>query len=183
MVGVPAKPQKVYICIMYFFSATILNWQNLLEENRMKDIVIESMQWLSESSYCAIHGFVIMPNHIHILWSALGGNEINEVEKKLTSFTAHQFKKKLMLWNPDLIGNYVSTQGDRAYHFWERRPRSIKIESRDIAEQKLDYIHANPMQGKWRLCTSPEEYVYSSAAYYEGLSSRFSFLQHYMEWS
>ena len=37
-----------------------------------------------------------------------------------------------MLWNPDLIGNYVSTQGDRAYHFWERRPRSIKIESKEI---------------------------------------------------
>ena len=167
---------------MFFFSATILNWQTLLQDNRMKDIIIESMYWLSSHHYCKIHGFVIMPNHIHILWSPVRDKDISEAEKKLTSYTAHQFKKFLLLQVTDELNNYRSSQNDRLYHFWERRPRSIKIESRKIAEQKLEYIHANPMKGKWELCSFPAEYTYSSASFYAGQPTPFSFLEHYLDW-
>ena len=33
-------------------------------------------------------------------------------------------------------------------------------------EQKLNYIHYNPLQEKWKLASLPEEYFHSSAAFY-----------------
>ncbi len=36
-----------------------------------------------------------------------------------------------------------------------------------MAAQKLDYIHLNPMQAHWLLCTNPADYRFSSAIFYE----------------
>ena len=36
-----------------------------------------------------------------------------------------------------------------------------------MIEQKLEYIHHNPVKGKWRLVDDFTEYPYSSAGFYE----------------
>ena len=82
-----------------------------------------------------------------------------------------------------MLNYYVSTQKDRQFHFWERRSRTIEVMSRLIAEQKLDYIHINPILGRWRLASSPEEYFYSSASYYLFNKNSFSFITHYMDYT
>ncbi len=76
----------------------------------------------------------------------------------------------------DELLKYRSTQKDRIYHIWERRPMWIHIENSMILEQKLDYIHNNPLQNKWKLCASPEDYEWSSASYYLSEQKTFDFL-------
>jgi hypothetical protein len=36
-----------------------------------------------------------------------------------------------------------------------------------IFAQKLEYMHNNTLQEKWKLCKSPIEYKFSSAKFYE----------------
>lgn len=48
-------------------------------------------------------------------------------------------------------------------------------------EQKLDYLHHNPVQPKWDLCKYPEEYEFSSAGYYLGAEDKFGILTHYRD--
>ena len=36
----------------------------------------------------------------------------------------------------------------------------------DFLYQKLDYIHHNPVSGKWNLCNEFTDYAHSSAAFY-----------------
>jgi putative transposase len=55
----------------YFFTATILNWNNLLAGDKYKNIVAESLQFLTENNRIRVFGFVIMPNHIHLIWKIL----------------------------------------------------------------------------------------------------------------
>jgi putative transposase len=50
--------------------------------------------------------------------------------------------------------------------------------NRTVLEEKLDYIHCNPV--KAGLCDLPEDYVYSSASYYL-LNSKDALITHYME--
>lgn len=165
---------------MLFFTATINSWKHLLKDDDMKVIVILSLQWFHEQKKATINGFVIMPNHIHLLWQPLNESEAKN-EFALLSFTAHQFKKKLMQTNVNLLNDFLSTQVDREYHFWERRSRTIEVMSRKIAEQKLDYIHNNPLQEKWKLALQPEEYLFSSASYYQTGIDNYGFLTHYQE--
>jgi putative transposase len=166
---------------MYFFTATINSWQSLLEEITFKKIILDSLYFMHHQKRAQINGFVIMPNHIHLLWTPIGNNEEELNENALLSFTAHQFKNKLKLLHPEQLKNYVSTQNDREYHFWERRPRTIEVLSRKIAEQKLEYIHSNPCHERWNLAPEPSMYYYSSAALYETELDDFKFLTHLNE--
>jgi putative transposase len=45
-----------------------------------------------------------------------------------------------------------------------------------VAKQKLDYIHFNPVRGKWRLAKDDISYYYSSARFYETGVDEFGFL-------
>ena len=166
---------------MYFFTATINSWQNLLGNNDMKKIVTDSLAWLCKENRAYVHGFVVMPNHIHLLWTINNQYQVNEVENTLLKFTGHEFKKYLVAQNKELLSNYISTQNDRTYHFWERRARTIEIKSKEIAIQKLNYIHNNPIQEKWELVSLPEDYRFSSAKFYLGLKTEFNFIVHYID--
>jgi REP element-mobilizing transposase RayT len=187
MVGVPANHHRnPYIhspntYSMYFFTATINSWKPLLQDNEMKDIIVNSLRWLDKEKRAFTHGFVIMPNHVHILWSY--GELGIDPSQSFLSYTGHEFKKKLKAFSPHLLGSYLSTQNDRDYHFWERRSRIIETKSRDIVIQKLDYIHDNPLQEKWKLADVPEAYQYSSARFYMQIDCEFEFLKHYVDFS
>ncbi len=70
-----------------------------------------------------------------------------------------------------------SSQSDRNRQVWERRPRWIPIETKDIFVQKLNYIHNNPVQPHWELATFPEDYHWSSCKSYLMNESQFSALR------
>jgi len=79
------------------------------------------------------------------------------------------------------LSNYLSIKRDRKYQFWKRDPLAIPLSTIKILEQKLEYIHNNPVAEKWALCKLPEEYRWSSARFYLTGIDEFGFLTHYRE--
>ena len=53
---------------------------------------------------------------------------------------------------------------------------NIEIYNREVAKQKLDYIHFNPVSGKWVLAKDDLSYYFSSARFYENGVDDFGFL-------
>ena len=51
-----------------FFTATILDWKPLLKPDDHKKIIMDSLKFLTLNKRIFLYGFVIMPNHIHLLW-------------------------------------------------------------------------------------------------------------------
>ena len=160
-----------------FLTATILNWQHLLNDD-FKQVIIKAMKWLEQEKRCKIYGFVIMPNHFHLLWKIEDGFDRANVQGALLSFTAHEFKKKL---KTDVIRllNYKVNLIDREFHFWQRDCVVKECWGEKFLEQKLDYIHHNPLQPQWNLSDLPENYYWSSASFYEKGESPFNFITHY----
>jgi hypothetical protein len=70
---------------------------------------------------------------------------------------------------------------DREYQIWQRNPLPTELYSRKVIEQKLDYIHQNPVSGKWKLAKTVMDYHYSSIWFYDEDDITLSFLTHYME--
>ena len=159
---------------LYFTTATILEWKHLLTDE-LKDIIIGSFQYLTENERAKIYSFVIMPNHIHVIWLPLKPHELMDVKSALLSFTAHRFKLLLKLKDTDTLKNHRVNAADRAYQFWERNALSIPIFSKEVFHQKQNYIHKNPCADKWNLSKSSEDYKYSSA-YMENGKPFWSFL-------
>jgi putative transposase len=162
-----------------FFTATILEWKPLLKQDKYKDIIIDSLRFLVNNRRVIINGFVIMPNHIHLIWQMREGINASHVQRDFLKFTAQQMKFDLEKNHPKVLEHFKVNLKDRLYQFWENRPLSIPIYSSQVLEQKLNYIHSNPVQEKWRLADLPENYYYSSAKYYLLNEDEFGFITHY----
>ena len=78
-----------------FFTATILEWKRLLKNDAYKDIVINSLRFLKDEKSIVIYGYVIMPNHIHLIWQIQYGFTRDKIQLRFLKFTAQQIKFKL----------------------------------------------------------------------------------------
>ncbi|MFM9945136.1 MAG: transposase [Bacteroidia bacterium] len=165
----------------YFYTETIENFSNLLADDNIKMIVIDSIKYLVKNALINLYGYVIMSNHIHLLWSMLKMNGKETSSGSLSIFTAHEFRKYLIQTDLERLKTFASTKIDRKYQFWKRDPLAIPITSETIFEQKLDYIHNNPLKEKWQLCHNPNEYRWSSAKFYMDGIDEFNFLKHYRD--
>ena len=96
-------------------------------------------------------------------------------------FTAKSLVNNMKATNDTTLKNYAVTAIDRQYNIWQRDPLAILVFSREMAVQKLGYMHINPMQPHWLLCTNPADYSFSSAIFYEQNADEFGLLTHFGE--
>jgi len=64
-----------------FFTATILEWKPLLQEDKYKGIILDSLHFLVENKRIALYGFVLMPNHMHLIWHIAEGHKRENVQR------------------------------------------------------------------------------------------------------
>lgn len=159
---------------IYFFTATIHNWYNLLESYSNKTLITNYLKKLSEEDLLTIYAFVVMPNHVHIIWKQ---NKLNGKETPQGSFlkyTAHELLKTLTINGQSAL--YKVNAANKKHQIWQRDSLSIEVYSRHVALQKLQYIHANPVSKKWKLAENDISYYWSSARFYETGVDDFGFL-------
>lgn len=152
---------------LQFFTATNLWWEKLLKPDKYKQIMVDSLAFLVENNRVKVYSFIIMPNHIHIIWRINKNHKRQDVQRDFLKFTAQKIKFDLEEHHPNVLKHFEVNLKDRKYQFWERNPLSVDLYSRKIVHQKLVYIHYNPMQDKWKLTEKPEDYWFSSYRFYE----------------
>jgi len=149
-----------------FFTATMYKWYSVLQFDECKDVIINSLKFLTSNKRIKVYAYVIMPNHIHLLWRIEKGHLRKDVQRDFLRFTGQQIKFFLQKKYPDKLEKLKVGLKDRKYQIWQRNSLSKELWGEEILIQKLDYIHNNPCQGKWQLCDVAEKYNYSSAMYY-----------------
>jgi putative transposase len=148
-----------------FLTAVCYDFKMLLEEEKYKLIVINSLKYIVHTGEIVIYGYVIMGNHIHLIWHAIGTKTNEQLQRSLLKFTADEFKKNLKISNEQFLAEFLVNKKDRNFQFWKRDSMQIDLYSEKFFRQKLKYIHMNPV--KAGLCALPEDYLYSSAKFYE----------------
>jgi len=164
------------IYLPQFYTATILEWKYLLKPDKYKDVIIESLQFLVTKKKITLYAFVIMTNHIHLIWQTLPGKTPSQIQHSFLKYTAQQIKFDLIEHHPLVLERFRVDAKDRTYQFWERNSLGIDLYTHAVFMQKLNYIHWNPV--KAGLCTLPEEYYYSSAKFYWTGVDEFNMLTH-----
>ena len=161
----------------HYFTATIHNWDSLLKQDDYKDIIIDCLSFLVNDNRVEVNAFVIMSNHVHIIWQPLQQYTLTQIQTSFMTYTAKSIKKKFLEKNPDLLKGHKVNKYDRAYQIWKREPLGIELLNESMFKQKLEYIHYNPVRAG--LCNLPEEYYYSSAKFYYDGTNSFGMLKHY----
>ncbi|MBK7444453.1 MAG: transposase [Ignavibacteria bacterium] len=165
----------------FFFTATVLNWKHILKPDKYKDIIIESFKFLVNKNCVRIFAFVIMPNHYHTVWRINENLEKSDFQRDSMKFTGQTILRDLKSYHKEIHNSMYVGAKDRKYQFWERNPLSVPLYSQKVVEQKINYIHGNPIKPKWNLAAEPQDYKYSSAGFYYTGKDEFGFLENYLE--
>lgn len=156
----------------YFITFTLVEWKKLFHIPLYADILIDSIQYCQKNKGLELFGYVIMPNHIHLITRSevqpLGGI-IRDIKKytairiidELAGDINHQSKLTVFQKAASRI------KRNRVYKVWQDGYHPEVIMSNKFFYQKLKYIHDNPVNAG--LVDSPELYLYSSARNYAEL--------------
>jgi REP element-mobilizing transposase RayT len=171
------RKSHIELCEIVFWTATIHKWIKLLEDDNYKDLILDSLNYLSEIKCIDVFGFVIMPNHIHLIWriNKLNGTELPH--KSFLKHTAHKYKDLLKNEDVKKLSLFNVNASNKNFEFWQRDSLAIRIFSPEMALQKLNYIHNNPVTEHWQLAVEVFDYKYSSALFYEKEINTYSFLK------
>jgi putative transposase len=126
---------------LYFVTTSTANHIRQFNNEDKLTLVTDILYRVVKLEACFLMGFVIMPNHVHLLiGTQQGGNQISKF--------MHSFKGNVR----------KNIEGDK--RFWQQRFDDLVITTEEQFRIKMNYIHWNPV--KDGLVEKPEEWKYSS---------------------
>jgi putative transposase len=142
-----------------FITFSCYRRRRLLDHDGPKRIVLGILngQLLKHSGRCI--GFVLMPDHVHaIIWLPTADclSEFMKQWKRLSSLRIRQFSESHT--------EKYAAKIDKT-PIWQAKYYAFNLYSRRKLEEKLGYMHENPVRAG--LVTCPCEWRWSSARYYE----------------
>lgn len=174
---------------IYYITFTCYKWLPLIEMTLGYDLVYNWFDTLSAKEH-TITGFVIMPNHLHLLLHFSGGTKsLNTVVGNGKRFMAYEIIKRLekqhewdLLNRLHLAVRASDKRRGQKHEVWKDGFDVKQCRTEKFILQKLHYIHNNPCAGKWRLVTSSELYQHSSVLFYlNGDKSNYPRIRDYRE--
>ena len=160
---------------IYFVTFTVVRWIDVFTRREYKDILVESLKYCIENKGLQLYAWVIMSNHVHLIISSKGkpiGSILRDVKrhtsKALTKAISENTQESLrdwLLWFFEREGK--QNPNNENFQFWQQdENHPIELWSNEVIDQKMDYIHYNPVIAGW--VDEPEHYLYSSARDYAG---------------
>lgn len=157
----------------FYCTFTCWQWLPLIERTATHDHMYNWMHWAHAKGF-RIFGYVIMPNHVHLVIHAPEGMSINRLLANAKRFLAYEIRDRLIRQG-ELALLEMLKAAVRPCDAARGQEYRVFMPSSDIREcfdevmllQKLDYIHTNPAKGKWMLAENYLDYPHSSAGFYE----------------
>jgi len=111
--------------------------------------VTQNLEKTRQQFSLRVYGYVVMPEHIHLLLSEPGSGTLVDAVHFLKLSSAKQS---------------ISEEHADGGHFWQKRYYDRNVRSYSDFMEKLRYIHRNPV--KRGLCEKPEDWPWSSFRHY-----------------
>ena len=160
---------------VYFVSFTVVEWIDVFTRNEYKDILLESLRYCQQAKGMEIYAWCIMTNHIHLIFSSTKAEKPELILGSFKQFTSKSLVKAIQENPQESRKEWLLKQFEEAgkkssnvkqYQFWRHDNKPIELWSNKVIDEKLNYIHNNPVEEG--LVFRAEQYVYSSAVDYAG---------------
>ena len=133
----------------YYLTCCLHDGRPLL---RVDDLTCYLVRLYGESrdrSDILLHGYVVMPDHYHVLFTLSPEGSVSAIVRKAHSLFARYCRRT------------TPTRG----RIWQRRFYDHVIRDEDDWRTKLSYMHGNPVRAG--LVEEPSDYPWSSCAFWE----------------
>jgi len=122
-----------------------------------------------------IYAWCIMSNHVHLIFSSVKEEKPELILSSFKRFTSYAIVAALKENPQESRKEWLLKQFEEAaekssnvkhYQLWRHDNKPIELWSNKVIDEKLNYIHNNPVEEG--LVFRAEHYVYSSAIDYAG---------------
>jgi putative transposase len=147
----------------HFITTSCYQRRPLLGTPHSRDLFLEVMEQIRQRHQFVVVGYVVMPEHVHLLFTEPERGNPSLVLAALKQTFAHRLLRELRakagaqtnaLWStPVAVG-----------HIWQRRFYDFVVFTDKKRVEKLRYMHRNPVQRG--LVLKPEEWLWSSFRHY-----------------
>jgi REP element-mobilizing transposase RayT len=132
----------------HFLTFCIMGWIDIFTRQRYRDLIIESFRFCRKNKQLDIGAFVIMSNHIHVIWTANNGN-LSDVVRDFKTFTSKAITKSIedepesrRKWLLHMFQFYANrTNANDFFKVWTSNNHPEEIYSNGFLQTKLNYIH------------------------------------------
>ncbi|MEP4095753.1 transposase [Reichenbachiella sp.] len=158
---------------IYFVTSTVVHWIDLFTRREFKYIVVDSLKYCQKEKGLIIHAWVLMPSHLHMVIST-NGKPLESIMRDFKKHTSRAIIKELdrinesrKEWLMRAFGNAAKkVKRVTSYKVWQDGNHPILLDTNQLQEQKVDYIHRNPVETE--VVDESVYYWYSSARDYSG---------------
>ncbi|HKK44327.1 MAG TPA: transposase [Balneolaceae bacterium] len=161
--------RKIYSGEINFVTLTVVDWIDVFTRRLYCEFIIENLYYCQKEKGLAIYAYVLMTNHLHLVLLAQQG-ELGNILRDFKTYTSKKLFEMIKT-NPresrkDWMLNIFMQRGtennlNRKHQFWQNGNYPVAVYSENVIQQKIDYIHQNPVRSGF--VNSPEKYHYSSA--------------------
>ncbi len=172
----------------YFVTFTCYKWLPLLEQSVIYDYL---PKWVKEINKRGILvcGYVFMPNHIHFLvYVKEQSKGLNHVIGEAKRFLAYEIVSRLKQKKETELLEKLAAGVQKKELIKGKRHQVFRlsfdaklVEGKVAIHDVLDYMHHNPVSGKWNLVSDYIDYEYSSARFYESQEHGKIKIYHYLD--
>ena len=162
---------------IYFVTFTVVFWLDVFVRARYKELFVQSLNYCITHKGLRVHAWCLMSSHAHLIISAQQPEKVNlsDIIRDLKKFTAGQIIREIesgpesrQEWLLNKF-RFAASKNSRntQYQFWQQTNHAEELLTNHFTDQKLQYIHQNPVQEGW--VEEAHHYLYSSARDYSGL--------------
>ncbi len=157
----------------YFVTMGIVYWIDLFTRKELKYIIINSLKYCQQNKGLIINAWCLMPSHLHMIIRSTD-KSLGDILRDFKKHTSKEIVKRLDEINEsrkEWLIRAFQKSGDKlkritGYKVWKDGNHPELLISNKFQEQKLAYIHNNPVESE--IVDEPEYYWYSSARNYCG---------------
>jgi len=156
---------------LHFITASTYRRARLFDSPRFRTRFIETLDHLRDEFSFRLVGYVLMPEHFHLLVSPNKAHSPSRIVGSLKQRTARHIVESLKQskepWCRRILTQIVlpeTVHDESTYRIWQRRFYDFNVWSESKRLEKLQYMHGNPV--KRRLVESPAEWPWSSWRFY-----------------
>ena len=158
----------------YFVTFTCFKWFPLLEKASIYDYLANWIRQINKRGVLNC-GYVFMPNHLHLLvYVQETSKGLNHVVGEAKRFLAYEIVTRLEKQNETNLLKTLAQGVDESEKKKGKKHQVFRLsfDAKEVLGEEeicrvLDYIHHNPVSGKWSLAKDFLSYEHSSARFYE----------------
>jgi putative transposase len=149
---------------LHFLTFSCYRRLPLLKTMRARNLFVKALGRIRERYKFLLVGYVVMPNHVHLLISETAKATPSMVLKVLKQRTSRDFRR-VRRGDPKGQLRLAFAKGEESLErFWQPRFYDFNVWSVKKVREKLEYMHANPVTRK--LVSHPKGWRWSSWSFY-----------------